>query len=228
MEQILHILEDYFPILIQYKYIFFFLASALEGLNLMVLAGFLVSAGRLHFIPTMIALILGYTINGYLWYGAGYWAGARIIDFLLKKNAKRKKAFDRVKEYFEEHTGKAIVFTKMTFSFTILVLTLAGSLRYKLSKFSIYNFIGSVGWAILTFSAGYFFGEGYQLLFDYWRNITYFVLSIIGAIAFVYGLKILGRSVFIKSLFTMEKMEEINEKIQDGLDKILTPPEEDK
>ncbi|MBX4211504.1 MAG: DedA family protein [Candidatus Yanofskybacteria bacterium] len=226
MEQVLHILENYFPFIVNHKYVFFFFGSALEGLNLMVLAGFLVSAGRLHFVPVMIALVAGYMVNGYLWYGAGYFGGARVLDYLLKHNTKRQKAFGRLKEYFEEHTGKAIVFTKMTFSFTILVLTLAGSLRYGLKKFSIYNFIGSVGWAALTFSAGYFFGEGYQLLFDYWRNIGYFILSIVIAIAFVYGLKLLGRSVFIKSLLAQVRLEELNDKIQEGLEKMLSPEDE--
>ncbi|HYU64698.1 MAG TPA: DedA family protein, partial [Candidatus Paceibacterota bacterium] len=191
MEAFLHSLQAQFPFLVEYKYVFFFLASAFEGLNLMVLAGFLVSINQLRFLPTIIVLIGGYVVNGYMWYSVGYFGGSKPIDFWLRHKPKYRRAFERVREYFEEHTGRAIIFTKMTLTFTIVSLLLAGSLKYNPKKFSLYNFIGSVGWAFVTFSAGYFFGEGYQFLFDYWRNVSLFILIVLAAIAFVYALKII-------------------------------------
>lgn len=227
MEAFLQLLQAQFPFFVEYKYIFFFLGAVLEGLNLMVLAGFLVSIGRLAFFPTMIALISGYILNGYIWYGVGYYAGSHPIDYWLRKKPKYRKSFERIREYFHRHTGKAIIFTQMTFTFTIITLLLAGSLRYSLKKFSIYHIIGSVGWVFLTFFTGYFFGAGYQFLFDYWRNVALFILVIIAAIAFMYALKILSRSVLMKSIITYDQLKHLNEKVIEGIERII-PPEDKK
>src|SRR3989344_1687873 len=69
-------LPGWLSFLLGFKYLFLFLATILEGMNSIVLAGFLASIGQLKVILIIPMLIVAHAINGYLWYGVGYWGGA--------------------------------------------------------------------------------------------------------------------------------------------------------
>jgi membrane-associated protein len=222
MEPFLNFLQLNFPVLFSHKYIFLFLGAMIEGLNTMVLGGFLVSTKAIPLIPTFIVFTLGYTINGYLWYSVGYLGGAMPIDRWGRTNPKSQKVIDTVQNYFERHSGKAIVITKFTFSFTIAALIMAGSLKYNLRKFTLYNFIGSVGWVVLTMSIGYFFGQSYRFFFVYIKNFTYLLIFLGGAIVLVYVLKLLFQTAFVKELINHEKVRLYGGKLKHSWDKLLS------
>lgn len=222
MESLLNFFQANFPALIDHKYLFLFLGGAIEGLNTMVLGGFLASVGSVGLLPVFFIFVLGYTVNGYIWYLVGYIAGAKPIDKWGRKDPKSRRIIEKVEEYFTKYSGRAIVFTKFTFSLTIATLIMAGSLKYNLKKFSWYNFLGSIGWVVATMFIGYFFGESYKFFLNYLKNITYFIVFLGGAIALIYLLKLFLKSTFVKSLFISERIKEFSEKIKDGLDKFLS------
>jgi membrane-associated protein len=222
MEAILVFLQTHFPAIITYKYTFLFLGAAIEGLNTMVLGGFLISTNALPLLPTFIVFTLGYTVNGYLWYLVGYFAGSKPIDKWGRRKPKSQKIIETVQYYFEKHSGKAIIVTKFTFSLTIVALIMAGSLKYNLKKFSLYNFIGSIGWVALTLFIGFFFGESYKFFFIYLKNFTYFLVFLGGAIALIYIIKAIFRSAFVKTVLAHDSVRHYREKFKNGIDKIWT------
>ncbi len=222
MDPLLQFIQTYFPALVSHKYIFLFLGAAIEGFNTMILGGFLVSSDNIKLLPTFLVFMVGYTINGYGWYFVGYFAGAKPIDKWIRKDVKGQKIIDKVQEYFERYSGRAIIITKFTFSLTIATLIMAGSLKYNLKKFSLYNFIGSVGWVSVTLFTGYFFGESYKFFFTYLKGLTYFLVFLGGAIALIYIFKSLLGSAFIKSLLISEKIKEISDRLKGELDKFLS------
>lgn len=225
MENVVHLFESSFPALVQYKYLLLFLGSIFEGLNSMVLGGFLVSIGTIKLVPIFSIFTIGYVINGYLWYTVGYFAGAKPIDKWARKDKKGRKIVEKVEEYFHKYSGRAIIFTKFTFSLTIATLLMAGSLKYDLKKFSLYNFIGSIGWVSLTLFIGYFFGQSYKFFIEYLQGFSYLVLFLGGAVVLVYVLKLILGSAFVKSLFLTEKLKELSDKLKDSIDKLLSDRE---
>ena len=225
MENIVHLFESSFPTLVEYKYLLLFLGSIFEGLNSMVLGGFLVSVGSIKLLPIFLIFTVGYIFNGYLWYSVGYFAGAKPIDKWVRKDKKGRKIVEKVEEYFHKYSGRAIVFTKFTFSLTIATLIMAGSLKYNLRKFSLYNFIGSIGWVALTLFIGYFFGQSYKFFIEYLKGFSYLILFLGGAVILVYVLKFVFGSAFIKSLFLKERLKEFSDKLKDGIDKLLSDKE---
>ena len=225
MENIVHLFESSFPTLVEYKYLLLFLGSIFEGLNSMVLGGFLVSVGTIKLLPIFLIFTVGYIFNGYLWYSVGYFAGAKPIDKWVRKDKKGRKIVEKVEEYFHKYSGRAIVFTKFTFSLTIATLIMAGSLKYNLKKFSLYNFIGSIGWVALTLFIGYFFGQSYKFFIEYLKGFSYFILFLGGAVILVYILKFIFGSAFIKSLFLKERLKDFSDKLKDGIDKFLSDKE---
>jgi len=226
MENIVHLFESSFPTLVEYKYLLLFLGSIFEGLNSMVLGGFLVSVGSIKLLPIFLIFTVGYIFNGYLWYSVGYFAGAKPIDKWVRKDKKGRKIVEKVEEYFHKYSGRAIVFTKFTFSLTIATLIMAGSLKYNLRKFSLYNFIGSIGWVALTLFIGYFFGQSYKFFIEYLKGFSYLILFLGGAVILVYVLKFVFGSAFIKSLFLKERLKEFSDKLKDGIDKLLSDKED--
>lgn len=221
MDALLQFIETYFPALVSHKYLFLFLGAAIEGFNTMILGGFLVSINSVRLLPTFLVFTLGYMINGYAWYTVGYFAGSKPIDKWGRKDPKGRKVIEKVQEYFERYSGRAIIITKFTFSLTIATMIMAGSLKYNLKKFFVYNFIGSVGWVSLTLFTGYFFGESYKFFLTYIRGFTYFLLFLGGAIALIYVIKSLLGSAFINSLFITAKIREVGQRLREEIEKFM-------
>lgn len=221
MASFLTFLQNHLPALVDYKYLFLFLGAAIEGMNTIVVAGFLVSVGAVKLWPTFALAVFGHTLNGYAWYAVGYYAGHKALDRWVRKDEKGRKILEVVERYLHRYSGRAIMITKFTFSLEIATLIMTGSIKYNLKKFSLYNFLGSLGWVIITMSVGIFFGESYQLLLVYLRNFTYFMLFLAGAIALVYFIKIILRSTFITSLQLSEKLREIGGRLRERLDGLM-------
>src|SRR3989344_3724670 len=227
MEAVLQFLETSFPVLIAHKYLFLFLGAMVEGLNTMVLGGFLVSIDTIKLLPTFLLFILAYTINGYIWYAVGNFAGAKPIDKWGRKDEKGRKIIEKVESYFNKYSGRAIIITKFTFSLTVATLIMAGSLKYNLKKFSLYNFVGSIGWVAVTLFVGYFFGESYKFFFVYLKNFTYGLVFLGGAIALIYIIKLIFGSAFVKSLSITDKIKEFSYKLRNGLEEFLSTGNDD-
>ena len=198
-----------------------------EGLNTMVLGGFLVSIDTIKLLPTFVLFTLGYTLNGYIWYMVGYFAGAKPIDKWGRKKERSKRIVEKVEHYFVKYSGRAIIITKFTFSLTVATLIMAGSLKYNLKKFSLYNFIGSIGWVAVTLFVGYFFGESYKFFFVYLKNFTFGLVFLGGAVVLIYVIKLIFGSAFVKSLFISDKIKEFSYKLRNGLEEFLSTGNDD-
>ena len=214
-------IQDNFPILVHYRYLFLLIATFIEGFNSIILAGFLASIGTVAVIPAVLICIVGDFFNGWGWYAVGYFGGAGPIDRWGRKDPKSRRIIETVENYFHRYSGRAIIFTKLTWSLTIATMIMAGSLKYNFRRFSLYNFIGGLGWVGITFSIGFLFGKGYKAT-NLVNNIGYVILFLVGAAFLVYGLKVIFKSKFIQSLYAMEKLREIGERLRDGIDKFIS------
>lgn len=222
MESVLLFLQHAFPFVFAHKNWFLFIGSAVEGLNVMILGGFLISVNSIRFLPTFLILLSGDMLNGYAWYAVGYYAGSKPIDKWGRSKPRSKKIIDKVQAYFERYSGKALVITRFTFSLTIATLIMAGSLKYNLRKFAWYNFVGAVLWVMVTLFIGYFFGQSYKFFFVYLANFTYALVFLGGAIAIVYIIKNIARSAFVKSLFIGDMIRDLSTKLRAEVDRLLS------
>lgn len=222
MDHILNFFQSLFPTIVQYKYIFIFLGATIEGMNTIIVGGFLSSINKINLIAVFLLCVAGQVINGYIWYIIGYFAGAKPLDKWGRKDPKSKKIIEKVEQYFNKYSGRAILIAKLTWSLTIATLIMAGSFKYNFRKFGWYNLIGSVGWVVLLFFVGFIFGEGYKIVFVYLKGIVYLFLFLGGAVALIYILQWFLKTTFIQSLFISEKIREFSEKIKNGLDNFLS------
>lgn len=227
MAEILDYVKINFPALVHYKYVFLFVAASLEGFNTMVLTGFLVSIGAFALVPAALICLAGEIINSYFWYGVGYYTGGTAIDFFAGKRGAKRKVVEKIRSYLERYTGRVLLLMKATFSFTIVTLILTGSIKYNLKKFSFYNFIGSIVWIIITFSIGFFFGQGYKLYLGYLENLSYLIIFIVLFLLIVFAAEKVSRAIFVRLVIWTERVREVGQVVRDGLDKLISDRPDD-
>ena len=104
----------------------------------------------------------------------------------------------------------------MTLSLTVATLIMAGSLKYNIKKFSLYNLLGAAGWVVTTLAVGYFFGESYKLLFGYIKSFTVLALITAATVIVIYMLRMAVKSSLLKSMTISERLQEIGDKIKSG------------
>ena len=165
---------------------------------------------------------MGQILNCFGWYTVGYFAGAKPIDKWGRKDEKSRKIIEKVEEYFHRYSGRAILIAHLTWSLTIATMITAGSFKYDLKKFALYNSVGSALWVTMIFFIGFFFGQSYKFFFEILKNLFILFAFLGGAIAIGYLLKMIFRSAFIRSLFISERLQELSEKVKDGIDKFFS------
>jgi len=222
VEAFISFFQQHFPLLAEYKYLLIFLGATFESMNTIILSGFLASIGSVEFWPVLLIVLAGEILNGYMWYAVGYFGGAKPIDRWGRKDEKSRKIIETVERYFHRYSGRAIVLAKLTWSLTIATMIMAGSFKYDMKRFTLYNLIGALGWVAITFSIGYVFGEGYQAIFVI-THIGYVVLFLAGAIVLIYVLRHLFRSKFFRTRRAAERFREIGDKIKEGIDRMISP-----
>lgn len=226
MSELLSFIQNHAPFLIAYRYLFLFLGGMIEGLNTLVLAGFIASSGQVKIYWIIPLLIAAHSINGYLWYMVGYWGGAKSLDKWGHRSRLSHNIIKTITNYFEKYSARAIMFAKFTLSLEIATLILSGSLKYNLKKFSKYNFLGSVGWVSMAVTVGYFFGQSFQLFFSFIKNFTFFLIFLAGAIILIYMIKIVLKRHFVRYIVIQQKFKEWTEKLKDELDSFLSNGDE--
>lgn len=216
MEGIFLYIQENLSFLIQYKFVFFFLGAVFEGLSTMVLAGFLASSvGGINIFGLFAVLSTGYILNGLMWYLVGYLGGSTALDKWGHKHHVSHDVINKVTMYFDRHSGKAIILSKFTLGFTIAIMIMAGSLKYNLKRFFLYNSIGSIGWASLTMGVGYFFGESFKIFMNYLRSFSLFLVALGSAIGLIYALKIILKKYFNFTIKFDDKLEKIRVWLKD-------------
>src|SRR3989338_3819559 len=221
MEQFFNTIQDQFPLLIHYKYLFLFFGATIEGFNVIIFAGFLASTTTVGIVPAFLVCLTGEFLNGCMWYAVGYFGGAKPIDKYGRNDPKSRKIIETVERYFQRYSGRAIIFTKLTWSLTIATMIMAGSFKYSFRKFSYYNFIFGTVWGAITFTIGYMFGKGYRAV-TLVNNIGYIALFLTLAIVFGFLLKLFFKSKFIRSLTAMERLRELGDRFRGHIDKIFS------
>ncbi len=152
--------------LIVYKYMILFPILVFEGPITTVIAGFLVSLGRLNFLIVYITAVTADLVGDTLYYLVGRfglpllasrWGGHVRMD---------TSQIERVKRQFARHVGKTLLTGKLTHGVGGLILFTAGAAEIPYSTFMWYNTLGTLLKSMVLLLAGFYFGHAYQRISD--------------------------------------------------------------
>jgi membrane protein DedA with SNARE-associated domain len=149
-----------------YGYIILFLYSLGGGLVAIIGAGVLSFMGKMDLtLSITIAFIANFIGDGLLFYMARYHK-REMMEYLSKH--KRKLAFSHL--LLKRRGGWIIVIKKFIYGLKTLIPLAVGLTKYDFWKFSLYNAIGALIWAVVVGGGSYLFGgaiiEGFKIIAD--------------------------------------------------------------
>ena len=114
----------------------------------------------------------------------GYWFGAASGPYLFTRKDSfffKRKHLNTAKEFYEKHGAGAIVFARFLPIIRTFAPIVAGIVRMDKGKFTLYNIVGCISWAIAMLFAGHYLYQFFlsQFGFDLKSKLEIIVFGII-------------------------------------------------
>jgi membrane-associated protein len=137
----------------------FVVTPFLPGDSLLFAAGALIAGGHSGLDIYVMALFLvfaaftGNVVN----YQLGQFLGVKV--FKAENKVLKLDYYLKTKAFFDEHGGKAVIFSRFLPIIRTIAPFVAGVGRMPFLRYSLYNIIGGAAWVISFLVIGYFFGN---------------------------------------------------------------------
>jgi membrane-associated protein len=146
----------------------------------------------------LLLLALLVIFSGVLGNMVGYWFGAASGPFLFRKEDTfffKKKHLLTAKDFYDKHGGGAIVFARFLPIIRTFAPIIAGIVRMEKHKFTFYNIIGCIAWAVIMLFAGHYLYKFFlnQFGFDLKERLEIIVLGIIFITTAPVLIKLIGK-----------------------------------
>ena len=147
---------------------------------IMPLAGFTVNQGEMNFVLVVVAGTIGSIIGTMPWYFLGKSWGLKrtieIVDRYGKWLALSGKDVEKANNWFNRRGNTAIAFGRLIPGIRTYISLPAGISKIPLLPFLFYSTLGSIFWVTLLTGAGYILGANYELVGEYMKPLSIFVL----------------------------------------------------
>jgi membrane-associated protein len=169
-----------------------FFGFFLPGDSLLFTAGILASQHHVFDIKILVPSIIAVAFLGYQ---VGYWFGARLGHWLMRRDDSlifKKRYVHIAHAFYEKHGGKALAFARLIPIARTFVPIVAGMGKMNRWVFVVYNAIGAVVWGAGVTLAGYYLGLSIPNAKDYmlWVIVGVIVLSALPALIHFFKNKI--------------------------------------
>ena len=141
---------------------------------IMPLGGFFVYKGDLNFYILIIAGLIGTVAGALPWYFLGSLLNEKKLSNFIDRNGKflgiSLKDLDKSRLWFDKYGALLVFWGRLIPGIRTLISVPAGVELMPINKFLIWTSLGSLIWVIFLTSAGYFFGENYEMIGLYIDN----------------------------------------------------------
>lgn len=159
--------------------------AVFPGVIVMLYFGSVISLGYMHFIPCVIASIVGAVIGDIVSYYLGRYGRRFFKDhhkYLSTKNLEAGRHF------FDKYGAKSIVIARFIGPIRPVVPIVAGMTHMNFKMFNIWNILGATLWSIAYLGLGVFVGKEWHIIGQYFSEVG-LVLSFVGIVFFLIWLK---------------------------------------
>ncbi|MFZ5650488.1 MAG: DedA family protein [Bacillota bacterium] len=154
-----------------------FLGTIIEALGvpfpggiMLVLAGVLISEGRLDYISALIMAAIGFNIGAAAAYSIGRVVGepffVKFEKFFKIDHGKLEKA----RAWMEQSAAAFIMLGRFVPMAGNITPYLAGMSRLEPARFFLYNTVFALGWSLLNISVGYYFSKSWHIFMSFTEN----------------------------------------------------------
>ena len=171
---------DLMQLVSDYGYYALFIGTFLEGETILVIAGFLASAGHLELPWVIVSAFLGTFAGDQTFFYLGRLKG---IAFLEKRPLWHSKT-DKVFDMLHRHQIKVVLGFRFLYGIRNVTPFVIGASRMNPVKFFILNFTGALVWAIAVAYLGFQFGHLAEAMMGKIQKYEMYILGalIIGGI----------------------------------------------
>lgn len=148
------------------------------GDTLLVAVGVLAAQGQLSIITAILVIVISAILGGIVGYYIGYKAGPKLFT---KKDGVffRHEYIQKAEDFYEKHGGKTIALARFVPVVRTFAPVVAGIGNMNLSKFMIYNVIGSVTWAGSITLLAYYLGGKFPFIVNHIEYVFLFAVPFI-------------------------------------------------
>lgn len=163
-------------LIITYGYLAVFIGTFLEGETLLLLSGFIAQRGLLDLWLVIIVATLGATAGDQFY----FYMGRYHRDWIFRRFPALSQKAERLYKWVERNPDLLIIASRFVYGFRITTPIVLGTSRVAGWRYSLFNFIGAVIWAVSVSVAGYFLGHlAERVLGDLRRIQKYLFLGIL-------------------------------------------------
>ena len=141
---------------------------------IMPLGGFFVYKGDLNFYVLIISGLIGTVVGALPWYFLGKLLNEKKLSNFIDRKGKfvgiSIKDLDKSRLWFDKYGVLLVFWGRLIPGIRTLISVPAGIELMPINKFLIWTSLGSLIWVIFLTSAGYLFGENYEIIGSYIDN----------------------------------------------------------
>ena len=141
---------------------------------IMPLGGFFVYTGDLNFYILIVSGLIGTVVGALPWYFLGKLLNEKKLSNFIDRKGKfvgiSLKDLDKSRLWFDKYGVLLVFWGRLIPGIRTLISVPAGIELMPINKFLIWTSLGSLIWVIFLTSAGYLFGENYEMIGFYIDN----------------------------------------------------------
>ena len=189
IESLFQTLTDFFA---RYGYWVVFFGVMLEngglplpGETVLLFAGFLAYQGEIRLVWAIGIAIAGATLGDSLGYTLGRYGGTAFFERYVKRFKFLARWFENSKSLFLKHGHWAVFTGRFITGLRVFAGPLAGLFKMPYARFFLFNFTGAVVWATAIGCVGYLFGDSWDNLSHFIKDLHRATLGLVAVLALV-------------------------------------------
>jgi len=143
-----------------------FIGLVIPGATFITIGGLLASQGYLNVFDVIIFAAIGAILGDFFSYFLGRWSE----NWIKRKKIINPTILKYGENFFKRYGDKSVFFGRFFGPVRAIIPFIAGISKMKMRPFVLWNILGSIGWAALNVSFGYFSGTFIVAVFNKWAN----------------------------------------------------------
>ena len=176
-------------------------AIPLPSVPLLLAAGALIHAGRLHVVPALLSCISAALVADTIWFELGRHRGRQVLRLVCRLSLEPDSCVRQTENAFQKYGLNSLLVSKFVPGLNAVAAPLAGHSRNSYIRFVAYDVVGAFIWSGAYFAVGYIFSQQLETALNFASRIgSNLLLLVLAMVAAWIGWKFLQRQRFLRKL----------------------------
>lgn len=158
----------------------------LPAYPMLMVAGSLAAVGELS-LPWLVAVtVAACLIADHGWYLAGHRFGGRVLRLMCRLSLTPDSCVSQTESVFDRWGPRSLIVAKFIPGFASVATAMAGATRVSRSAFLVYDFIGSLLWAVVGLALGWLFAPAVEVVLATLQQLGHWGAGLLAAAILIY------------------------------------------